>query len=318
MYFLNNQNLLEIDDSYHQVFKNPFHVNLALHEIPRMKDAGDLTDLDVKVCKLVHKFTFLDKQRIERLLGVEIKDRLESLVNMRVLNKFVLSNAYEDYPKVHDLDVPDIIKMKNKEILEKDCYILYCLDMAGKVLLEKYTNLDLESWYTSENLIRANAVLKKLILSDFYINIMENTKQYTCEEFNLGRTFYVNKKPLTNDADLAMRLNNHKVNYILLTLRDEDFPQYLRSISERYEILLTTKSWKKYFFEIEESPILLIICENKDLALRVGQFISQCTNIERFRLGVFENIRDKKLSDSGAFYKIEDDKLKKIKAGSFE
>ncbi|OLR61701.1 hypothetical protein [Peptoniphilus porci] len=65
MYFLNNQNLLEIDDSYHQVFKNPFHVNLALHEIPRMKDAGDLTDLDVKVCKLVHKFTFLDKQRMK-------------------------------------------------------------------------------------------------------------------------------------------------------------------------------------------------------------------------------------------------------------
>lgn len=321
MLFPKTGSIYDLHDGYNQLFKNKFQVNLSLYEIIKMKDAGHISDFDIELCRILEKLKFASINQLDKMLKEDlsyIQTRADQLVGYRVLNKFVFTTGPEnDYPMDKPLDLPPVIAKEEKQVIEGDCLVIYCLDMGAKTLLERYTNLDMENWLTSDNLMRAGGVAKKLLITDFYCNILTNTKEYEMTDFNVDRQFRIAKLLLTPDADVSLKKNNHKVSFILVVLKTEDFQEYFQNIIERYETLLGTNTWKKYFYEINEPPVVLFICEDKKTAERVGGYIDQCSELSRYRISTFDAVQNKKLAGAGSFMRYDKGKLQPIKASTF-
>jgi len=313
--FLKNLNE-GIPAGYKQTFQNKFTSSISKNEVIKMKNEGTLTDRDLEIAKFLFKFTFATVEQIYTYLkaincltqkkvleGEEvtetsinsIKSRLDKLVQNRILNKFMLSVVEEDR-------------------INQEALCVYCLDLGGKFLLTNYTNEDTTDWYVTKNLKASELISKEVFTTQFYLRLLE-----TCGD----KVVYFETKPIRKCDKINMELtfefgikSNDEIKYFIGEVaRDFDIPVHFRKKVEKLERLMETNAWRKYYFDTDTPPVLLLFGEHDLMANDLGRLTS-ATSIERFRLSTDERI----LGDlSGAFmaYSPEVNKLRLVKSKIF-
>ena len=98
------EELIDMPDSYRQVFQNKFTTNIDKYKIISEKYEGNITDRDVEIVKFIFKSRFATAHQVYEYLKAakiidetasenSIKIRMDKLISLyRVLNKFMLSS----------------------------------------------------------------------------------------------------------------------------------------------------------------------------------------------------------------------------------
>lgn len=286
-----------------QTFENKFTLNIGKNEIIKMKNSNVITERDIKIAKFLFHFKFATADQINRYLNeetsnVNLKNRLDKLVKYRVLNKFMLSDFEEDR-------------------IAPDALEIYCLDLGGRYLLANYSNEDTSDWYSTVNMKSSEIISKNLLVTEFYIQLMRTCPNKVAH-FKPEPELRVGKKNVIPSFEMSMKINGQTKYFIGEVVREYDFPIHFREKAAKLESLLTTNAWKKYYYDSNTEPILLIFADSDLTALDAGKLISETTEIRNFRLSTDERIH-RKLYETGAFlrYVKEQEVLQEIKAVTF-
>lgn len=316
-YIKNTENgkIPEIQDGLKQTFQYQSTASVSRHVIAKMKEEDTLKDRDLEISKFLFRFRFATLEQIYQYLKItgfitrsetadgevretsinSIKARLDKLVSYKVLNKFQLG----------------LIQYKK---IEQDSFQIYCLDWGGKYLLANYSNEDTSNWYSSENLKASCHISKDLAVTNIYLKILENcgdrlvafekTPVRRCENTNIVPTF-----------DFTIEYMGTFKHFICEDIKSFDLPVDFRKKALKLEKLLTTNAWRKYYFETENPPILLLFGESDNEALDSARIIAGQTEIKNFRVNTEERV----LEDLSIFFKYieEKDTLQRVKVNVF-
>lgn len=311
MHIMEGDSLSKIKEGYKQIFENKFTINIGLKEIIKMKNNGTITDRDLKMTKLLFLFRFATLDQIYEYLEltaedeetvaakINIKNRLEKLVKYRVFNKFMLT-------------MDPVI-----DAVQSDSLQFYCLDLGGRHLLSHYSSEDVVDWYTIENMKGAMIISKDLQVLNFYLSLLR-----TCPKrinyYNPGQDMKLGKKNFTPHFEFAIENSGVKNYFIGEIVGEEDFPMVYRDRLFKLEELFLTNAWKKYYYDSQVPPVLLIVAENDEVAREIGEMMAETSELERFRITTADRIK-LPLYELGAFLKFEEkgQPLKEIRASSF-
>lgn len=314
MYIKNTQVPVKIQEGLKQTFFNKFSNSISKHEVVRMKNEEIFTDRDVEISKFLFKFKFATLEQIYTYLKlknfltqkngedqkettiISIRTRLNKLVKNRILNKFALSVVEEN-------SIPE------------DALTIYCLDLGGKFLLSNYSNVDTTDWYTSVNLKDSLHISKDLFTTEFYLKLLNTIpdKLLHFETTPLRKSEKINMIP---NFDFGINHFGQKKYFIGEVVREADLPIALGKKMVKLERLINTNAWKKYYFDTETPPILLLLSENDLIALDSGRIV-QGAAIDRFRLTTYERMMDE-LSKAFLAYVPDVNKLKVVNSFVFE
>jgi len=305
MMYINEQDTpIQIPPDFKQTFENKFNLNIGKNEIIKMKNNNVITDRDIKIANFLFKFKFATADQIYKLLGedktkVNLKNRLDKLVKYRVLNKFMLSDFEEEHI------VPDSLQ-------------IYCLDLGGRYLLAHYSNQDTTDWYSTVNMKTSEIISKNLVATEFYLRIKESVPEKLLY-FNVEPEFRVGKKNVIPSFEMGLKINEQNRYFVGEVVREYDFPIQFREKAFKLESLLLTNAWKKYYYDAQQAPVLLLFADTDLTALEAGKLISETTEMENFRLSTDERIQHT-LHETGAFLKYikEELMLKEIKTLTFK
>ncbi|MFJ8531230.1 hypothetical protein [Bacillus sp. NPDC094106] len=314
MYLKELEKLSDIPDDLRQTFQNKFTNTVSKNEIIKMKNNGKLTERDLDIAKFLFKFRFATAEQIQQYLEVlsgnpedgssiyAIRNRLEKLVQNRVLNKFMLGDFEEEHMK-------------------QDAFPFYCLDLGGKYLVTHYSNEDTFDWYMITNMKTSEIIVKDLISTQFYLQLMK-----TCPGkivfFNVNPELRVGNKNIIPSFEFCMKLDGlvgqHRY-FIGEIGRDADVPLLFRQKSEKLEQLITTNAWKKYYYDSDIPPVLFIVSETDVLAKECGKILDTCTEIKNYRFTTYDRMK-RPLYEKGAFLKYVPDveALMETKAVTFK
>lgn len=273
-----------------QKFTNEFNFKAVNSSILiKMKDKNSISDRDIEIAKFIFKTRFATLNQIHRYLELKtnksnLKNRLEKLVSYRVLNKFTFVTT--DESKEEQLGV-------------------YCLDIGGRHLLSHYSTEDTTNWNTSVNMKAPELVGENLLATEFYIRLLETCKDRLVN-FELYPTFRCGDKSVVAHFKFSILVDGKKVNFIADIVRDYHLPDNFAKKAEKYESILMTNAWKKYFREDDFAPILLTLSSSDKLAKEVAETINMFTRIDfrRVRLSTDERIKND-LGERGTFLKYE-------------
>lgn len=287
-----------------QTFENKFTLNIGKNEIVKMKNNNVITDRDLAIAKFLFRFKFATADQISRLVStgdkvVNMRNRLDKLVKYRVLNKFMLSYVESDR-------------------FQEGAEGFYCLDLGGKYLLSHYSNEDTSDWYTTVNMKTSEIISKDIFVTEFFLRLMKTCpKKIT--HFQSNPELRIGKKNLYPSFEMRMTVNGQNRYFIGEVFREYDFPAQARERILKLETLLTTNTWKKYYYEGERPPILFAFADSDLTALEVGKAITEMSEIRNFRISTDERI-GRELYESGAFLKYieEKDVLQEIRATTFK
>ena len=304
MFLPANDSYFTIPSDLKQTFENKFSVNVGQNEIIKMKNNNIITDRDLAIAKFLFQFRFATADQIFRYLKesktkINLQNRLDKLVKYRVLNKFMLSDIEED-------------------CIAEGAQHIYCLDLGGRYLLSHYSNEDVSDWYTTVNMKASEIISKNIMVTEFYIRLLE-----TCPDkltyFRNEPEIRVGKKNVVPSFAMCIEINGQKKYMIGEIVRAEDTTAGLfRDKALKLESLICTNAWKKYYYDSQQPPILFAFGDSDLTALEAGKILAETTEISSFRLSTDDRIQ-KTLYDTGAFLKYIPDKevLQEIKAMTF-
>lgn len=305
------KNYLKIDGDYKQIFENAFSLNIAQTEIVKMRDNDTLKDRDLAIAEFLFKFTFATTQQIYRYLNEDvsrsnIENRLNKLVSYRVLNRFILSSD------------------NTNDKIESDALVIYCLDLGGRHLLENYSNLQTNNWYSYFNMKSSQNISKSLVTTEFYLRLKETCGDKVVE-FVANPKLRVGKTNIIPAYQLCISSNGMKKYFIGEIARDDEIPSVFRERLDGLESLLNTQAWKKYFYDSDLFPSIFIFTSTDNMALECSKMLSavfdneDCKNHVLFRLSTQNRIQ-KVLYEAGSFLKYlpEKNALQETKATTFK
>lgn len=317
MYIKTMEELYSVSNDFKQVFQNQFSIGISKNEVLKMKNDDILTDRDVEIAKLLFRFTFatlsqiydylkkIDKLTLKKADTTEevkettinsIHARLDKLTKNRILNKFVL------------------VEDKDNEKIESDAENIYCLDLGGKYLLESYSDEDTSEWFYTANLKAPIIISKKIISLTFYLSLLTNNKE-SLLYFETNPLRKCERNMIIPDFEFSIRNQNIPKYFVCEIVKESDLISYLPKKMDKYERLIETNAWKKYY-DSENPPILFLICETDLVSQAVGKLVSR-RSIEKYRLSSFERIQND-LSIAFMQYVKEADKLKQVKLRIFD
>lgn len=311
MHLMENDNLSNISEGLRQVFENKFTINIGLKEIIKMKNNGAITDRDLKISRLLFKFKFATVDQIYEILSltadaneipaakINIKNRLDKLVKYHVINKFMLT-----------MD-------QSIDAVQPDAMQFYCLDLGGRHLLSHYSNEDVADWYTIENMKASEIIKKDIQVFNFHLSLMRSCPN-RISYFNVGQEMKLGKKNFSPHFEFLIENNGVKNYFIGEIVNSAEFPMLFRERLIKLEELFTTSIWKKYYYDAQIPPVLLLIADSDDLAKNIAEMITETTELDRYRITTIERIK-MPLFELGAFMKYEskEEPLKEIRASSF-
>lgn len=291
----------KIPFGYYQIFEKPFILSVNDIQIVKMKDEGIITKSDLEIVRFVYENHFLSERQLI-LLAKEFgkgltKTQVKRLLELRLLNRFNLSRREDD-----DFTPSGLV--------------VYCLDIGGKYLLEKYSNENVINWTTADAMMDSGLVAKKLIAGEFKVALLKGlsdkiTHHRSHPKLKLKRDTFVPSGELQLKNDLML------INFLLQVVTINDYPTQLREIVDNYSYLLETHAWKKYYFEVNEAPTLFFLTDTVDTALLVGRLMQQNTEIEKYRMVAAEGIVD--VFEKGILlkYDAENDRIVKVRNKMF-
>lgn len=295
-----------IPSTYKQNFRYEFSVTgVSKNEIIRLRNDGKLTDRDVEIAKFLFTHTFATAEQIGDYLdgqGERIRNRLEHLVKLRVLNSFFLAE----------------VDMKINTPL-RDALTIYCLDFGGKYLVSRYGGMDTSDWYSTVNMKGADLIAKDLIATEFFVNLHKSSGSllfhYTARpQMRAGRTHI---SPAFEFGLNASLLRKYLVGEIVF---DGEEAITFRERVQKLESLLNTNAWRKYYVDVEEPPFLIILAENDVVARNAASVVNRATEIENKKvlLTTIDRMHTP-LYEKGAFliYDPETNKLRNVIVNTF-
>lgn len=299
MYIKKTNDYRMIPEGLKQVFQNDFTNNISKNELIKMRNEERITDRDLEIIKFLFKFKFATlKQIISYLqcLNIQVTEmvlraRLEKLIQYRVLNRFMFSD--EKGSHIH---------------IQSDALVIYCLDIGGKFILTNYSSEDTYGWSINENMRTSENISKNLMTVEFYLKILcicPNKLVY----FNINPELSLARMVVSPSFEMCIKVNGEKKYFLGEFARDYDLNLNFRQKSIKFENILMTNAWKKYYFDTEKPPVLFIFADSDYSALKLGEITSSMTRIENYRLTTFDrfanlaNVDDKNLSTKGTFLK---------------
>lgn len=309
---MKGDNITEIKEGLKQVFQNAFTLSIGQKEIIKMKNNGVITDRDLEIAKFLFKFRFATLEQIYSYLEVlnrnkneemssinNINNRLNKLVNYRILNKFMLTE---------DLTADKIAP----EALE-----IFCLDLGGRYLLANYSNEDTSDWYTTENMKASEIINKNLAVTNFYLSLIKTIPDKVVF-FTLEPKMNIGKQVIIPSFDMCLKIGGNNSYFIGEIVRTYDFPIHFRDKAFKLESLIQSNAWKKYYYDAPTPPVLFLFADSDMTALESSRLMTEATEIRRFRVTTDERVK-KPLYEMGAFLKYSEERnvLQEIKATTF-
>lgn len=264
---------------------------------------GIINNDDIEVVKFLYKFAMATPAQIMKALRLDneeaLKQRMSKLIQYRVLNRFMFINGVET-------------------VIPSDALIVYTIDAGGALLLRHFSmEEDCDNWRIDEILMSSVKVMKRLLVVDFYLRLSEECPT-RLRYFQIEPILMANKVKVIPRFVFCLEIEGIKKYFIGDVAVEEelitpDGNKMLNKIT-RFETLLATNGWKKYF-EDEVEPVLIMISDVDNACLRMANVIS-ATEIKQCRYTTEARFK-KPLARLGAFMKYEDDKLKDVKATIF-
>lgn len=290
MYVKQNTEFHLIPERLKQTFHHEFNSNVSKNVVLEMYHTGRITERDLSIIKFLFIFKFATAEQVASLLGGEqtigaVAARLDKLVNQRILNKFLLS------PVLENRIYPDALQ-------------IYSLDLGAKHLLTQYSRFDVEDWVSSENYKTSDLIAKDLITVNFYLALRQQMGQ-RIEYFRSSNPLQLGRNTLSPSCEFSiLGIADQRTYMIGEVVQSYDMPFLFRERAAKLESLLMTNAWKKFFFDGQEAPFLLLICENDLLASEAAELLSTTTDITRYRLTTLERMQ-KPLHEVGAFLRYD-------------
>lgn len=296
-----------IREGLKQVFQNKFTLNIGQKEIIKMKNEGVLTERDLNMAKFLFEFRFATLNQIYNFLNAHgddssissVKNRLNKLVEYRIVNKFMLTE--------------DLVA----ERITPDALEIFCLDLGGRYLLAHYSNEDTTDWYTTENMKDSGIINKNLAATEFYLSLI-NTCKDKVAYFNIEPDIRVGKKNVIPSFDMCIDVLGNKNYFVGEIIREFDFPVYFREKAYKLELLFESNAWKKYYYDAPAPPVLFLVADSDITAFEASRLITEATGIRRFRATTDDRLK-KPLYEAGAFLRYSEDEeiLEEIKSTTF-
>lgn len=297
--------LSNIPNDYRQTFRYPFSVaSVSKQSVIKLKQDKTLTERDIKIVHFLFKHTFATALQIETYFAGEyeyqsIKNRLDKLVQYRLINQFSLGEIESDR-------------------IESDALVIYCLDFGGKYLVSHFTNEDTTDWFSSVNIQGSENVARDLMITEFYLQLMASIPEKV-EHFKKNPVMRAGGANIIPAFEFSYRHGFEK-KYIVgeIVRTGEAFITFKDKI-QKTEPLFTTNAWKKYFVDVERPPALFVMTEDDLTARDAGTVLANGTEIERYRLTTPERIR-RHFGDKGAFlrYMPETNQLREVATSDFK
>lgn len=300
MVILKSDTIRGIKPQFKQLFENQHTLNIGFKEVIKMKECGTITERDLIITKFLFKFNFATVDQIHDYLTIlnpemasnpeAIKNRLNKLVQYRVLNKFILVEDQE-------------AKINEKGSYPEDSLEVYCMDVGGRYLLANYSNEEVADWYTVLTMKISELVQKELFVTQFYINLIRSSGDKVVF-FNINPKMNVGRQSINPHFELCLNDNGKRAYYIGEVVLEIDMPGEFRGRAIKYESLLKTNGWKKYFHDIENAPPLLIVSESDYVALDASQMLHGMTEMDKFRATTIDRM-EQPFYENGTFLKYE-------------
>ena len=310
MFIQKGESLSQIGEDLKQVFDHDFTLNVGQREIIKMKNADVITDRDLNIAKFMFKFKFATVEQVYKyltLIGPEeeagsfnsVRNRLNKLVQYRILNKFMLTNN-PTYEKI----LPDALE-------------IYCLDLGGRYLLANYSKEDTSDWYSIVNMKGSEIISKNLYVTEFYLSLIETIPDKVLY-FNPDPDIRVGKQNIVPSFDMCIEESGNKSYFVGEVVREFEFPVQFREKAYKLESLFVSNAWKKYYYDSLTPPVLFVFTDNDQSAYEVSKMITEITEMDRFRITTRERIK-RPLHEVGAFLRYSEEKevLQEIKATMF-
>lgn len=253
--------------------------------------SGALTPNDVSIAKFIflHGYTTTNQMQTyfeNEISQSQLKRRIQTMLKYRILNRFNFVD-------------------QDKNIISP---LIYCLDMGGGYLLENQSNFDVDNWTPSENIRSPELIGRHLVASEFHVRIKEKFPELSFK-FEPFKEIYFDRKKFKPTFIFEL---NEKV-FLGEVIRGEEQLELLRDRMVRYDILLETNHYKRFW---PEKPVLFLVSENDEVALKVAEIVENHSRINGYRLTTDERV-SRGLSTKGAFLKHEAGLLKEVTAKIF-
>ena len=307
MHLKANHDISKIDTGLRQVFKSNFTLNIGNRELVKLRNNGVIRDYDLEIAKFLFKFKFATISQLYVYMSqfedrtiTSLKKRLNELVRYKVLNKFMLTKD-------------TVITTIPEDALE-----IFCLDLGGRYLLANYSKEDTSDWYSIVNMKDSLLINKDLAVVEFYLSLLRDSRS-KLEYFNIEPEMRMGAKNIIPSFEFCFNVSGQRSYFVGEVVRDIEFPMDFREKMTKLEDLLTTNTWKKYYYNIDTAPFLFILADTDGLAFEVGELISHATKLDRFRLTTDERIK-KPLYEAGGFMKFSKSEniLQQVKTLSFK
>ena len=304
---IDKSQLKEVPLNYKQTFQNRWSNNISKNQILTERYEDKITDRDIGMIKFIAKFKFATAEQVYKSLMLEgltdqeltsinsVAIRLEKLVKKRLLNKFMLDEAIQ--PEIHD-----------------DALDIYCLDYGGKLLLENYTTDEsLVGWKPFEtNICSADVIVNDLIVVDIYLRLLESVGDKLVA-FNKNLTMCYDRQYIVFPFEFTIKHNGELKYFLGDYMTAIDVMSTFRTKIDKFERILGTNAWKKYYPEDSNQPMLFFFTEDMNSAKEIA-IMTQETGIDRFRVTT-EDLMNENLSV--AFMNYKEGELKQGKSTVF-
>lgn len=295
-----------IGDDMRQIFHHQFNRNVYKNEIIKMKHEGSITEEDLKVAKLLFRFRFSTLQQLYEAVGTDkeiysFSARLEKLLTYRIINKFMLSYVEEDR-------------------LYHDSQQFYCLDIGGQYLLTHFSNEeDILDWFYIQSIATSEIIARSLMTFDVY-----NAFMRTCADkisyFRPNPALRVGTKTLVPAFEMALTHQTQTVYFLGEVVRKQEVGTVFRHNTKKWNQLLNTNTWRKYYGQENDIPPVLLTMTADDVsALQASRILHESGEIAQFRVTSEDRIK-KMLYEKGSFLKYlpEHRQMREIRIRNFE
>ena len=294
----------DIEDNMRQVFHHEFSKNVYKNEIISMKQEGAITEEDLLIAKAMFQFRFATLEQLHEAVGSSknmnaFYSRLEKLLQYRIINKFMMTYGQEDH-------------------FQADAYTVYCLDIGGQSLLTHFWNVDdLLDWYYILNIVTGELVSRFLMITDIALSF-SRTNPDQMDYFKANPNLRLGNQTMVPAFEICFRKGDHVTYFVGEVVRKQE-KAIFREKALKWNRLLKTNTWKKYYHgDSDKPPVLLVVCGDDLTALYIGKVLTETAELDVFRLTTEERIKVP-LYEKGVFMKYvpEQNQLKKTSIINF-
>lgn len=304
-----------LPSDYNQKFHFPLNLKINETEILKLRARGTITTEDIKVAEFLFDMKFATFKQIKEYMDyliakkeikrINLSKLMVGLLRSRIVNRFYLST-----------DEATILKAI--DVYPSDALSVFCLELGGAYLLDSFSNRDLYEWTTANIIKSSERIGKQLIATEMYLKLLKNCDS-KLEFYRTWPPYQVGKVGFKTTLHFCITQDGVRKYFIGDVFRKDNNIADIRNRLIKFESLMCTKAWMKYYPDAEQSPVLIIFADDEEFLKEIAKEVSLTTNIERVRYSTDYRIAEKGLEELGALMKYNkaSDQLVEVKSSLF-